>query len=327
MSRGLPVAAAMILAAALSGCSMFGGGTFQPVSGLRIMTPSAPGGGWDATSKKMAEVLREENLASGVSTYNVDGDGGIAGLNQLVGSTDDNVVMTTGQVMVGAVVAANSAKSLKDTTLIARTVAESEILVVPASSKYLTLEQFLADWMADPRGTVITGGSAGGDDQILACQLADQIGIDPGLVHYVQNSGGGESVKKMLSGEAKAGISGVGTYAEQVKAGKLRALGVSAAHRSKVLSDVMTLKEQGLGLTLTKWRAVVARPGLSQSAKQRLVDMVTRMHASPSWQKMVQDNDWDDEFMTGPELDKFVDQEAKTVKTVLDQVGLKPAGG
>src|SRR5438046_2901341 len=107
MSRGLPVVAAMILSVVLlAGCSMFGGGTFQPVSGLRIMTPSAPGGGWDATSKKMAEVLRQENLASGVSTYNVDGDGGIAGLNQLVGSTDDNIVMTTGQVMVGAVVAA-----------------------------------------------------------------------------------------------------------------------------------------------------------------------------------------------------------------------------
>ncbi|GAA0639797.1 tripartite tricarboxylate transporter substrate-binding protein [Kutzneria viridogrisea] len=324
MSRTFLGAVALLVSvSAVTGCSVFGGGEFQPISGLRIMTPSAPGGGWDITSKKMADVLQQEKLASGVSTYNVDGDGGIAGLNQLVNSADDATVMTTGQVMVGATVAAKSAKSLRDTTLIARTVAESEIFVVPADSKWLTLEQFLTDWAANPKGTPITGGSAGGDDQILAYQLADQIGIDPSLVRYVPNSGGGESVNKLLSGEAKAGISGVATYAAQVKSNKLRALGVSADRRSTVLPDVKTLREQGLGVTLTKWRALVARPGLSSSAKQRLVDMVTRLHESAAWQRVVSANDWLDQFLTGPDLDRFVDQETSKVSGLLAQVGLR----
>ena len=74
---------------------------------LRIMAPAAPGGGWDQTSRAMQESLRE--LVGRTEVYNVSGAGGTIGLSQFVRfDGDPSQLLTTGLIMVGAVVANRS---------------------------------------------------------------------------------------------------------------------------------------------------------------------------------------------------------------------------
>ena len=111
------------------------------------------------------------------------------------------------------------------------------------------------------------GGSAGGVDHIMAALFAGAAGADAAKVNYVPFSGGGESLAAILGGKVTAGISGYGEYEGQIKAGKLRAIGVTSPQRLPGV-DVPTFKEQGIDLVITNWRSVVAPPGITAAQQQ-----------------------------------------------------------
>jgi putative tricarboxylic transport membrane protein len=229
--------------------------------------------------------------------------------------------MTMGLVMIGAIETNDSAVDLTQVTPIAQLTSEYEAIVVPADSKYKTLEDFAADLKADPSKLAIAGGSAGGTDQILAGLMAKAVGADPKKVNYVAFSGGGEALAAILGGKVAAGISGIGEFSEQVKAGKLRALAVSAPERVASM-DAPTMKEAGVDVELANWRGMVAPPDLPADQKQGLIDLVTKMHDSQQWKDALAKNGWDDTFMAGDEFATFLTAEQARVKTIITELGL-----
>ncbi len=210
---------------------------------------------------------------------------------------------------------------MDDVTPIARLTAEDEVIVVPADSPYKTIKDLGDDLKARGRKVAIAGGSAGGTDHIVAGLLTKAAGASPADLNYVAFSGGGESLAALLGNKVAAGISGVSEYAEQIKAGKLRALAVAGPERVDGV-DAPTLKEGGYDVELTNWRGVVAPKGLSKEATDRLVEAVTQMHDSSSWKKALTTNGWSDTFLTGDEFASFIKDEETTTSTVLKDLGL-----
>jgi putative tricarboxylic transport membrane protein len=299
-----------------------GGGGF-PSRPVRIMAPAAPGGGWDQTSRIAQEVMEQAKIVpTKVEVFNVPGAGGTIGLAQLANDKGNgHLIMTMGLVMIGAIETNDSAVDLTQVTPIAQLTSEYEAIVVPADSKYKTLEDFAADLKADPSKLAIAGGSAGGTDQILAGLMAKAVGADPKKVNYVAFSGGGEALAAILGGKVAAGISGIGEFSEQVKAGKLRALAVSAPERVASM-DAPTMKEAGVDVELANWRGMVAPPDLPADQKQGLIDLVTKMHDSQQWKDALAKNGWDDTFMAGDEFATFLTAEQARVKTIITELGL-----
>ncbi|MET8049400.1 MULTISPECIES: Bug family tripartite tricarboxylate transporter substrate binding protein [unclassified Streptosporangium] len=310
---------AVLSLAALTAC---GSGGSSGTSALRIMAPASPGGGWDQTSRVAGEALKSADPSRKVEVYNVPGAGGTIGLAQLAGEKGNgNLLMTMGLVMVGAVEQNKSKVTLADTTPIAKLTEEYEIVVVPAGSPYKTLADLTAAWKADPARIAIAGGSAGGTDHIVAGLMAKAAGIDPKQVNYIAHSGGGEALNALLGEKVSAGISGIGEFAEHVKSGKLRALGVSSPARLDNV-DAPTLKEGGLDVELANWRGFVAPGGLDDGAKKELTELVTKMHDSPAWKDAVIKNGWADVFQTGQPFADFLAAEQTKVKAVIAEMGL-----
>jgi putative tricarboxylic transport membrane protein len=293
---------------------------------VNIVAPADPGGGWDQTGRALSEVMTGEKLVKSAPVRNTPGAGGTVGLAELANETDPNTLMVMGLVMVGAIETNKSATKLSDTTPIAKLTEEQEVVVVPADSKYQTINDLVEDIKANGQGVSIAGGSAGGTDQILAGQLLKASGVPSGEIaktlNYVPFDGGAESVTALLGGKVDAGISGVGEYAEQVKAGKLRALAVSGEEPSGLLPDVPTLTDEGIDLVLTNWRGVVAPGGLDDAERDALVDVVTEAAESDAWAEVLETNDWDDAFMAGDEFQTYVDEEVTAAQTTLKEIGL-----
>jgi putative tricarboxylic transport membrane protein len=325
-SRWAAVSAAAAALALVAGCSgdtggSGTGGSGEAINRLQIMAPADPGGGWDQTARAMAEALEQDGLARSVQVTNVGGAGGTVGLAQLANERSEDYLMVMGLVMVGAIKTNQSQATLEDTTPIARLTAEDEIVVVPANSPYQTINDMVADMAARGRAVSIAGGSAGGTDHILAGLIAQAGGVPPENVNYVAFSGGGESLAALLGGQVSAGISGVGEYAEQVQAGKLRALAVSGAERVPGI-DAPTLKEGGTDVELSNWRGVVGPPNLSDEARSRLTTLVAKMHDAPAWKQQLQRNGWTDTYLSGPAFVAFLGEEQAREKGVLTQLGL-----
>ncbi|TDC05478.1 tripartite tricarboxylate transporter substrate binding protein [Nonomuraea longispora] len=305
---------------ALTGCGETSGTSAS--SPLRIMVPAAPGGGWDQTSRIAEQAIKAADPQRQVEVYNVPGAGGTIGLAQLAGEKGNgNLLMTMGLVMVGAIEQNKSKVTLAETTPIAKLTEEYEIVVVPAASPYKTLDDMVAAWKADPAKVSISGGSAGGTDHIVAGLMAKAAGIDPKQVNYIAHSGGGEALNELLGNKVSAGISGVAEFAEHVKSGKLRALGVTSGERLPDL-DAPTLKEAGLDVELANWRGFVAPAGLSDADKKALTDLVTKMHDAQPWKDAVAKNGWIDSFQTGQQFADYLASEQTRVKAIIAEMGL-----
>jgi putative tricarboxylic transport membrane protein len=313
--------AGWLAAAALVLGSLASGSPALALDELKVTAPASPGGGWDQTARAMAEALRTSGILKNVPVSNVPGAGGTIGLAQFVDTQKGkgDALLVTGLVMVGAVLTNNSPVSLADTTPIARLTGEYEVIVVPADSKFQNLNDLVAAMKADPGSVAWAGGSAGGTDHILVGLIAQAAGADSTKINYVPFSGGGEALAALLGSHVAAGVSGVGEFIGQIQAGKLRALAVSGPER---VSNIPTLKEQGVDVELANWRGVVAPPGISDEAKKELVVTVSRMVESKPWQETLKTKDWTNLYLPGDQFTEFLKVEQSRIKGVLTQIGL-----
>jgi putative tricarboxylic transport membrane protein len=295
----------------------------QAPTSLQIFVPAAPGGGWDQTARSMQQALTQSGLVKNVQVTNVPGAGGSIGIVQFVNGAkgDGKQLMVNGYVMVGAILTNKSPVGLDQTTPIARLTAEYEAIVVPVDSPIKTAKDLAAAIKADPAKVTWAGGSAGGVDHIAAALFAKAAGADATKINYVPFSGGGEALAAILGGKVTAGISGYGEFESQIKAGKLRLIGVTSPNRLPNV-DGPTLKEQGVDLEIANWRAVVAPPGISADQKKALVDTIDKMVKSKEWQDILKQKGWDDAYLSGDAFAKQLNDDIARTKEVLMSVGL-----
>ncbi|MEU7221012.1 Bug family tripartite tricarboxylate transporter substrate binding protein [Nocardia iowensis] len=312
----------VFVAVALTACNG-AGGSADKLTGVRIMVPNSPGGGYDITARTSAKTMEEAGIARSVEVFNLPGAGGTVGLGRLVGENGNGkLVMQMGLGVVGSVYTNKSPSKLSDTTPIARLLEEPDIIVVSKNSKYTDIKQLVGEWKANPGAVPVGGGSApGGPDHLAPMLVAKAIGIEPRQVNYVPFDGGGELLASVLGNKIAFGVSGVGEYLDQIQAGELRVLAVTGAKRIAGV-DAPTLKEAGINVEFTNWRGVVAPPGISDADRKALVDAYTKMHDSAQWKDAVSTNGWGDAFLTGAEFGTFIQQQTDQVGSVLKELGL-----
>ncbi|HKH95443.1 MAG TPA: tripartite tricarboxylate transporter substrate-binding protein [Beijerinckiaceae bacterium] len=308
----------LLVAAALVGAS-----SASAQMELKIMAPAAPGGGWDQTARSMQQALMESGAAKSVQVTNIPGAGGTIGIAQFVNGAkgDGNQLKVNGFVMVGAILLNKAPVTLDQVTPIARLTQETQVIVVPANSPHKTAKDLAEAVKKDIAKVTFAGGSAGGVDHIMAALFAAAAGADASKINYVPFSGGGESLAAIMGGKVTAGISGYGEYEGQIKAGKLRAIGVTSPERMAGV-DVPTFKEQGIDLVLTNWRSVVAPPGITEAQKKALVDTIEKMVKSESWKTVLKQKGWDDAYLAADDFAAFLKEEQTRVAAVLKSVGL-----
>jgi putative tricarboxylic transport membrane protein len=310
----------VLTAAAVMG---FAAGAVAQVNELKIMAPAAPGGGWDQTARSMQQALTQSGTVKNVQVTNVPGAGGTIGLAQFVNGAkgDGGQLMVNGYVMVGAILTNKSPVTLEQTTPIARLTAEYEAIVVPADSPIKSAQDLANAIKADPAKVTWAGGSAGGVDHIAAALFAKAAGADATKINYVPLSGGGEALAAILGGKVTAGISGYGEFESQIKAGKLRLIGVTSPNRLPNVNGP-TLKEQGIALEIANWRSVVAPPGISADQKKALTETIDKLVKSKEWQDTLKQKGWDDAYLSGDAFAKQLAEDIARTKEILTSVGL-----
>ena len=284
---------------------------------VKMMIPANPGGGWDQTGRSLAAAMQSAKLVSSVQFENKGGAAGIIGLAQFVNASkgDPNALLVGGMVMVGGIILNKSPVNLSQVTPIARLTSEWEVIVVPQQSPHKTLADLVRAFRENPGKVSWGGGSAGGTDHILVGLVAKAVSVDPTKVNYVAFKGGGEAVAAILGGHVTAGVSGVGEFAEHVKAGKMRALAVSAPAK---VDGIPSLKEQGIDVELGNWRGVFGAPGLTTQQRDRLVNMVHAALHTPAWKQTADKLGWSTVFLGGDEYSRFLEEDTQRVGAILE---------
>jgi putative tricarboxylic transport membrane protein len=294
----------------------------QRFANMFMFIPAGPGGGWDGLGRAIEQVARGAGLVGNFQFENVGGAGGMVGLPRFASQRRGrgDALMVGGSVMVGAGITNRSPVGIKDVVPVARMTEEIGVVVVPANSEFQNIGQLVAALRANPGGVAVGGGSAGGTDHITLGLVLKALGRNPREASYVAFAGGGPAQAAIMGGQVKAGISGLSEFAEQIKAGRMRALATTGEPRSD--AAIPTLKESGVDVVTSNWRGVFGAPGINATQRQALSDLMTAIHALPAWREMLTTRGWDDAFLTGDAFAQYLTRDIADTEAVLRDLGL-----
>jgi putative tricarboxylic transport membrane protein len=290
---------------------------------INMFVPAAPGGGWDSTARAIERATKAGGLVGNMQFENVGGAGGMVGLPRFVNQRkgQGNSLMIGGSVMVGAAIANKSPITMRDVTPIARLTEEAGVIVVPSSGKIKTWNELIAALKANPKAVSVAGGSAGGTDHLILGLMIKALGRNPKEGAYVAFAGGGPANAAIIGGQVTAGISGYSEFEEQIKAGRMIPLATSGRTRIPGV-NVPTMTELGLNVVLANWRGVFAPPGINESQRNALIDLMTRTVATSAWKNELVTRKWSDAFLTEQPFLREVNWDIERTTAVMKDLGL-----
>ncbi len=218
---------------------------WRPSRPVRLLIPQPPGGAADASARAFTPKFHE---ALG-QPWVLDNRGGAAGkiaTEIVVQSNPDGQTVLLGlstNITVNPQLYRLPFDVAKDLTPIAMVTAGQYVLVLHPSVKADTLEDFVVLAKSRP-GTLnfSSGGGAGAPSHLAAELFKSRAAID---VVHVPYKGGTPATNAVIAGEVQMMFANLLLAAPQVRAGRLRALGVSGLKRAAIAPEIPTIAEQG----------------------------------------------------------------------------------
>ena len=243
----------------------------RPSTGLRIMVPNTPGGGYDITARTAAKVMEDAEITSGVEVFNLAGRRRHGRPARLVNEKGNGkLAMQMGLGVVGASYTNKSKATLNETTPIAKLIEESGAIVVPKDSPYTDDRRPGRGLEGRPGHRSASAAAPRPAARTTCCpmQLAQAVGIDPKTVNFV-----------VLRRRRRAAA---GAARRQDRLRRLRRRRVPRPDRGRRhpgpgdqrrearsrASTRRPSRRPGIDLVFTNWRGIVAPPGITDADKR-----------------------------------------------------------
>jgi tripartite-type tricarboxylate transporter receptor subunit TctC len=261
----------IFVACLLAACSLLAQAQSYPAKPVRLIIPFPPGGSNDVVGRAAAQLLGER-LGQPIVIDNRGGAGGTIGVNAAAKSPADGYTLLMVSVGFPVSIALRQLpeESLRWFDPVGTIGTGPSLLVVPASLAAKSTQDLIAAAKAKP-GTLNAAAAGVGSFQHLATELFRlEAGIDIVIVQY---KGGGPALTDTIAGVVQMNVGSAVQNVPQVRAGKLRALGVGGPNRLAALPDVPTFAEAGLpGATAANWWGIVAPAGTPAEVTKRVGD-------------------------------------------------------
>ncbi|HEX4928357.1 MAG TPA: tripartite tricarboxylate transporter substrate binding protein [Burkholderiales bacterium] len=297
-----------------------------PVPGkpVRVLVGFAPGGGTDIQARIVLPKLAEA-LGAPVVVENKPGAGTALAAAEVARSAPDGHTLlytfngTFAQLPFTQHV---SYDPFKDFTPISLGARGSQLLVVHASVPVRNIAELKAWGQANPGKLNIASFGTGTSSHIFAELLMRQSGVD--MVH-VPYKGAGDAAKDLLAGRVQLMFDAATTAIQNVKTGKLRALGVVAPERSKFLPEVPTLGEQGLkGIDLVGWLGWYGPARMPKETVRRLNAALIKALADPEVKAGIEKGAYESVSSTPEELAAITRESYERWGGIIREIGIKP---
>ena len=294
-----------------------------PTRPIRIIVPSAPGGGTDYTARTIAHKLTEA-VGQTVVVENRPGAAGNIGAEIAAKATPDGytlVMPITSFAMNPHLYKKLPFDTVNDFAPITLAALAPLYLVVSPSVPAKNVSELIALAKAKP-GQLNYANSGNGTSAHLAGELFKKMaGVDLVSVPY---KGGGPAVIDVVAGRVQIYFSTIPAALAQVQAGKLRGLAVTSPKRVNLMPDVPTVAESGLpGYEIVGWFGLFAPAGTPKPAVARLNKEINEILRTPDAQKRFASEGLVPGGGTPEQLGKFVRSEIEKWGALIKQIGLQ----
>jgi tripartite-type tricarboxylate transporter receptor subunit TctC len=252
-----------------------------PTRVIRIVVPLAPGGVTDIVARTIAERLHR-TWGQPVIIENRAGVGGALGAEFVAHSAADGYTLLMGTVSSNAINASLYRNlrydNIRDFAPISLVASGPNMLVVTPTVPATTTAELIRLLKANP-GKYSYGSAGVGTSVHLLAELFKQMtGTDMAHVPY---KGSGPMMSDLLSGVVQLSFDNMPTALAQVRAGNLRALGVTSSERWPTLPDVPTIGETLPGFSGTSWQGLFAPAGVPEPILEKLSVAIQEILSDP----------------------------------------------
>jgi tripartite-type tricarboxylate transporter receptor subunit TctC len=296
-----------------------------PERNITVIVPFPPGGASDQTARLLVPRLAER-LKQSVIIDNRAGANGALGAAALKQAPADGYTLLVGSIGVFAI---NPAlfKDLrydpqKDFDLLSLAVRTPNVLVANPNFPVTNVRELIEHLTRNPGKITFASSGIGSSDHLTAAlfwQRTSTTGI------HVPYRGGGPAINDLIAGHANVSFQNLGAIAQQVKAGRLKALAVTSDKRTATLPDVPTMAEAGVKeLEVYSWQAAAAPKGLPAAVKAKLEAEFAASASSPDIKAKFEAVGFDVVASTGEEFAKFLAGETARWKSVIETGKITP---
>jgi tripartite-type tricarboxylate transporter receptor subunit TctC len=286
-----------------------------PNRAIELVVPFDPGGSSDIAARIYSDELGRV-LNTTITVVNRAGGGGMQGAAYVAKAKKDGYTLLAGSgsaIVNGPILRRKECPydPLKDLIPLGNFVSASTVFAVRADSPFKTLEDVKEFARKNP-GKIKAGiGGVDNDSHfnLMLFESSNKIKITA-----IPFKGGGESLAAILGGHVDMASNTLSTFAENIKAGKLRALCVVSKTRYPDFPDVPTTMEIGeKDVNLSSWQGVFVTGGVPRNVIDVLVPTFEKIFKNPELQKMAEKAQFRPDYMGPEEYRQFIEMCIQTV--------------
>ncbi len=283
---------------------------------LRIVVPFSAGSGTDVTARVLGDAIVKSSWRT-VIVDNKPGAGTVLGSVDVARSRPDGntVLYTTG----GYTTSAGLIKKLPfdpvaDLLPITRLALSSGFaLLVGEKSPYRSLAEFVAAAKARPGQLSFGSSGVGNTTHVMGVFFGKGVGVD--LLHVPFK---GSPTNDLLAGTVDCAFLAPSTAGSQIRAGRLRALGISGGRRSVLLPEVATFAEQGFTVEdIPAWSGLFGPGKMAPDAVHALHDTIVKAARTPALIAYMRDNGDEPDLMPPEPFRAYVTAEIGRYRRLL----------
>ena len=250
-----------------------------PTKPIRLLTPFAPGGGTDILARLIGPQVSEA-LGATIVVDNRPGAGGTLGAAIAVRAAPDGytLIMVSGSYGANPVVHNLPYDSVKDITPIVLIGETGLVASMNPATPIKTIKDLIAYAKANPGKLHFGSAGVGGLGHLSQERFRLATGVD---ITHVPYKGSGPVMNALLSGEVQSSFSSLVPSIPHIRAGRLRALGVTPPWRVEALPDVPTISETVPGFEVIHWYGVWGPKGIPAEIVTRLNREFAKVLHSP----------------------------------------------
>jgi tripartite-type tricarboxylate transporter receptor subunit TctC len=258
------------IAAALVLCllaTLAGAQETYPLRPVRLIVPTNAGGVPDTLARLLAQKLAA-HFSRPFIVENRPGAANLVGSDYVAKSVPDGYTLLIGTAQVFGILPSLQPKMpfdvVKDFTPIMRMTNTSLLIVVGADLPVNNIPEFVKYVASRPNQVSYGSSGIGSGHHLVMEAFAARAG---GLkMTHVAFKGSQDGLRAVLGGQLQATVIAVTSVLPQIRAGKVKALGISTMSRSKLVPDVAPIAEQGYpGFNLSNYTGLFAPAGTPRS--------------------------------------------------------------
>jgi len=287
-----------------------------PSRPVRLIVPAAAGGATDIIARLIAQKV-SQSWPQPMVVENPAGGGGVIGTQVVARAPADGHTILMGAInhtINASLVEKLPYDSVKDFTFISHVVSIPNVLVVNPSVPVHTVAEFIA--YAKSSDKLVFASSGNGTSQHLSAEMFRM--VTGARYQHVPYKGAAPAINDLLGGHVHLMFDNLPSAAPNIRAGKLRALGVTSATRSPTFPDLPAIAETVPGFDVRSWFGLIGPAGLPKEVVDKLHAEMVKVFAMPDVKERLTTMGADAKVTAPDAFNAYVHQEmdrwAKVVK-------------